>query len=389
MSETMMFVIFGGVIIFGLMATVLYYVARYYFRSHEEDRELAPGLRKEVESEALEQKPEEVQPQLEEKVEKKEPPSPPKAKDLREALLNTRQTLWGRVSQVFGQGATLSDESMESLEEILYTSDLGPATVQRLVESVGETLSSSEKLDIENVSAALRKEMMSIFNSLNYTELDEVSHILNLNAEKSSSDPQVWMIVGVNGVGKTTTIGKLAYQVVQKGQKVMVVAGDTFRAAAGEQLKVWSERAEVEFFHPPGVTDPSAVAFDACSSARSKNVDVVIIDTAGRLHTQDHLMKELEKMKRVVQKVLPEAPHEVFVVLDANSGQNALVQARSFNQSVDLTGAILTKLDGSAKGGVAVGLACELKLPIKMIGVGEGLGDLQPFHSKEFVESII
>ena len=309
---------------------------------------------------------------------------PKKVKDLHEALFNTRHTLWGRIKGTITGEKILSEDDMESLEEILYTSDLGPGTVQRLVEAVGETLVKSEKSNAKKVREALRAEMISIFGSLGHRELDEVSHILS-----GGQAPQVWMIVGVNGAGKTTTIGKLAHQMVQSGKKVMVVAGDTFRAAAGEQLKVWSERAQVEIFSPPGVTDPSAVAFDACSSARSKNFDVVIVDTAGRLHTQDHLMEELKKMRRVIQKVLSEAPHEVFAVLDANSGQNALIQAKSFNEAVELTGAILTKLDGSAKGGVAVGLACELKLPIKMIGVGEGLNDLRPFHSKEFVDSII
>jgi len=168
-----------------------------------------------------------------------------------------------------------------------------------------------------------------------------------------------------------------------------VAAGDTFRAAAGDQLKVWSERAQVEIFSPEGVKDPSAVAFDACQMSKARGFDVVIIDTAGRLHTQDNLMEELRKMKRVVQKVIPEGPHETLLVLDANSGQNALMQARHFHHILELSGVVLTKMDGTAKGGVAVGLVCELELPIRLIGVGEGIQDLRPFKPKEFVSSIL
>ena len=303
-----------------------------------------------------------------------------KKKDLREALFHTRDTLWGRIKQALTKENTLSDDELEVVEEILYTSDLGAKTVQRLVSSVGKSL--VDKPDVETVRQSLRSEMLHIFNSL---PEDEFSCLFR----RHSQIPQVWMIVGVNGVGKTTTIGKLAYQAVQSGRKVMVVAGDTFRAAADKQLSVWSHRAEVELFSQSGVKDPSAVAYDACVSAQAKGIEVVIVDTAGRLHTQGHLMEELKKMKRVIQKVLPEAPHEILIVLDANSGQNTLVQAKSFHDSLSLTGAILTKLDGSSKGGVALGLAYELKLPIRMIGVGESLGDLRSFHSQEFVNSII
>ena len=175
----------------------------------------------------------------------------------------------------------------------------------------------------------------------------------------------------------------------QNGLKVLVAAGDTFRAAAGEQLETWTQRAQVEIFSPPGVKDPSAVAFDACQKGKSGGFDIVIIDTAGRLHTQDNLMEELKKMKRVIAKVDDSAPHQTLIVLDANSGQNALMQAKNFNNILDLSGAILTKLDGTAKGGVAIGLAGELSLPIRAIGVGEGLNDLRPFKPKEFVDSII
>jgi fused signal recognition particle receptor len=197
------------------------------------------------------------------------------------------------------------------------------------------------------------------------------------------------MVVGVNGAGKTTSIGKIASQLAQGGKKVLVAAGDTFRAAAGSQLKVWTERAQVEIFAPEGVTDPSAVAFDAVQKGVAKGFDVIIVDTAGRLHTQQNLMEEIKKMKRVMQKVIPTSPHEVLLVLDSNQGQNALLQAKEFHRALGVTGVVLTKLDGSAKGGVAVGVAHELELPIKLIGVGEKMGDLRPFSAKSFVESIL
>jgi fused signal recognition particle receptor len=193
----------------------------------------------------------------------------------------------------------------------------------------------------------------------------------------------------VNGAGKTTTIGKLARRFAQSGRRVLVAAGDTFRAAAADQLKIWTDRAQVEIFSPENVTDPSAVAFMAVEAAQGGGFDIVIIDTAGRLHTQKNLMEELRKMKRVMQKKIESAPHEVLLVLDANSGQNALVQAREFHQALGVTGVVLTKLDGTAKGGVAVGLACELQIPIKLIGVGEGIEDLRRFSSREFVDSIL
>jgi fused signal recognition particle receptor len=209
-------------------------------------------------------------------------------------------------------------------------------------------------------------------------------HFLHLQQK-----PAVWMIVGVNGAGKTTSIGKMAALLAHGGKKVLVAAGDTFRAAAGNQLKSWTERAEVEIFSPPGVTDPSAVAFDAIAKAKAQNYDVVIVDTAGRLHTQANLMEELKKMKRVMSKVIANAPHETLIVLDANSGQNALLQAKQFHEAIGLTGVVLTKMDGTAKGGVAVGLANELQIPIRLIGVGEKIGDLRPFSAKEFVDSIL
>ncbi|NQZ00860.1 MAG: signal recognition particle-docking protein FtsY [Bdellovibrionales bacterium] len=306
-----------------------------------------------------------------------------------QVMEKTRASFFSRLKSVFSAEKGLEGEDLEDLEEILYTSDLGPQTVQRLMDAVEEHLSGADKKDLDKVVGSLKSEMSKIFSELEHlrVEPDNLEDAFSWPSEPG--DLQVWLIVGVNGAGKTTTIGKLANVVAKKGLKAMVAAGDTFRAAAGEQLKAWSERAQVEIFSPENVTDPSAVAFDACSSAKAKGFDVVIIDTAGRLHTHKNLMEELKKMKRVVQKVVPEAPHEALVVLDANSGQNALIQAKEFNQAIELTGAVLTKLDGSAKGGVAVGLAFELGLPVRLIGVGEGIEDIQPFKSAEFVDSIL
>lgn len=300
---------------------------------------------------------------------------------LNKALAGTKQRFWGRL-QALWSGPSLAD--LEEIEEILYTSDLGPQTVERLLETIKQSLSRSEKSDSEIVRAALRTEILQMFIKTQGTEEPK-----ELFEKFNFQHPSVWMVVGVNGAGKTTSIGKIASQLAQSGKKVMLAAGDTFRAAAGNQLKVWTERAQVEIFSPEGVTDPSAVAFDAIQKGIAKGFDVIIVDTAGRLHTQQNLMEEIKKMKRVIQKVIPAAPHEVLLVLDSNQGQNALIQAKEFHKALGVTGVVLTKLDGTAKGGVAVGVAHELELPIKLIGVGEKMEDLRTFSAKSFVESIL
>lgn len=343
-------------------------------------------------------------------------------KPLSSALEKTRGSFFGRLRSIFSQKDLLTAGELEEIEEILYTSDLGPQTVQRLLDAVEGKLRSSGSGGFDSVREAIKAEMIAIFDSApaklrsngNGSAIEPIS---NGNGNGHSHDwdvaraivhhageeyleglenlniwnhkPAVLLVVGVNGAGKTTTIGKLSRRIAQSGRKVLVAAGDTFRAAAGEQLKVWTERAAVEIFSPPNVTDPSAVAFDACQNAVAKGFDVVIIDTAGRLHTQKNLMEELKKLKRVITKIIPEAPHETLLVLDANNGQNALQQAREFHGALNVSGVVLTKLDGTAKGGIAVGLACELGLPIKLIGVGEGIEDLRAFSSREFVDSII
>ncbi len=317
-------------------------------------------------------------------------------KPLASALSNTRSSFFGRLQKIFGSKSALTASELDEVEEILYTSDLGPQTVQRLLEAVQAKLKSGGGSGFEAVRTALKEQMLEIFSTLETgAKTPEVHHGSETYLEGLERlaiwdhKPAVIMVVGVNGAGKTTTIGKLSRRLAQSGRRVLVAAGDTFRAAAGDQLKVWTERAQVEIYSPEGVTEPSAVAFKACEQALAGGFDVVIIDTAGRLHTQKNLMEELKKMKRVMSKPLPTAPHEVLLVLDANSGQNALIQAREFHQAIGVTGVVLTKLDGSAKGGVAVGLACELGLPIKLIGVGEGIDDLRRFQSEEFVDSII
>lgn len=311
---------------------------------------------------------------------------------LKQALRKTEESFFGRIKKAFQN----SDKKivLEQIEEILYTSDLGTTTVEKLLAAIETELSSKEMASLESVKNVLKNQMTEIFKVQNLKQVD--AHLIDL-VIPAAAGPTVVMIVGVNGAGKTTSIGKLAAQLAQQNKKVLVAAGDTFRAAAGGQLKEWTDRAQnssknqgaVEIYWPDNTTDPSAVAFDAVSKAKNQNFDFVLIDTAGRLHTQSHLMEELKKVKRVMTKVIPEAPHNTWIVLDANSGQNALIQAKEFNQALDLTGVILTKMDGTAKGGVALAIVDQMNLPIKLIGVGEKINDLRPFHSDEYIDSIL
>lgn len=304
--------------------------------------------------------------------------------ELKEALRKTEENLFGRIRQLF-KSSEENNSHLDEIEEILYTSDLGPTTVQRLMGALETKLPKKERADYEVVRNTLKEEIKHIF--LASHSASPVQGILS-KISFAENGPTVLMIVGVNGAGKTTSIGKISAQLAQQGKKVLVAAGDTFRAAAGGQLKVWTDRAQVQIYSPEGVTDPSAVAFDAVAMGKAQGYDVVIVDTAGRLHTQANLMEEIKKMKRVMTKVIPDAPHETLIVLDANSGQNALMQAKEFHTALGLTGAILTKMDGTAKGGVAVGLAQELQIPIKLIGVGERIQDLRTFSAQEFVDSL-
>jgi fused signal recognition particle receptor len=309
-------------------------------------------------------------------------PTPTKAlpKTLQEALQNTKKGFFGRIQSVLSGKSALSDSDIEEIEEVLYTSDLGPKAVQRLMLKMQTSLD-QKSLSSESIKSFFKTEILEVFTGL--------GEIPNLFLKQENGDPTVWMIVGVNGAGKTTTIGKLANRLSKDGKKVLIAAGDTFRAAAKEQLTVWSQRANVEIFAPEGIDSPSGLAFDATKKAKSEGFDFLIVDTAGRLHTQVNLMEELKKVKRVMDKALPGTPHETLLVLDSNQGQNALIQAKEFHNALGLTGVILTKLDGTAKGGVALGVAVELSVPIRLIGVGEGVDDLRDFNSQEFVDSIL
>jgi fused signal recognition particle receptor len=300
---------------------------------------------------------------------------------LEEALSNTKKGFWGRLSQVISAENKLDSGELEGIEEVLYTSDLGPKTVHKLLMQIQNKLK-EEQVTAESLRNLLKEEMREIFKS-NSSSLSMITN------KELKNKPEVWMIVGVNGAGKTTSIGKLANKLASQNLKVMIAAGDTFRAAAKEQLKVWADRSSVLFFSPEGVNNPSGVAFDAVKEAQKEQVDVLIVDTAGRLHTQAHLMEELKKIKRVMDKAMPGTPHEVLLVLDANSGQNALIQAKEFNDAIGVTGVILTKMDGTAKGGVALGVVSDLNLNIKLIGVGEKVEDLRTFNTDEFINSII
>lgn len=380
--------LFVAVLFTVIIGVIMYAGYRSFKRSEAKDKaaELAHTAKKDlIPSEATEQK-EQVLAHVDstgQVVSDISAPSFEKAVDLKEALKKTEENLFGRIRSLFKSSGPAPH--LEEIEEVLYTSDLGPKTVQRLMGAVEDRLSKKEKGDYETVRGALKEEIKNIFADSHSAAVDE--NILS-KIKFASEGPTVLMIVGVNGAGKTTSIGKISAQLAKEGKKVLVAAGDTFRAAAGGQLKVWTDRASVEIFSPEGVTDPSAVAFDAVSKGKAQGYDVVIVDTAGRLHTQANLMEEIKKMKRVMTKVIAEAPHETLIVLDANSGQNALMQAKEFHTALGLTGAVLTKMDGTAKGGVAVGLAQELQIPIKLIGVGERIQDLRPFSSQEFVDSL-
>ncbi len=305
--------------------------------------------------------------------------------DLKSALKKTEENFFGRIRRAFGNADKKA--VLEEVEEVLYTSDLGPATVQKLLDVVDGELSSKEMKDIDAVKAALKGEMIEILKG-HHSDEQKQKPVAEL-IRKAAAGPTVLMVVGVNGAGKTTSIGKITAQLASQNYKVLVAAGDTFRAAAGGQLKEWTSRAQAEIFWPENVTDPSAVAFDAVSKAKAQNFDFLILDTAGRLHTQSHLMEELKKVKRVMTKVIPEAPHETWIVLDANSGQNALMQAKEFNQALGLTGVVMTKMDGTAKGGVALGVVDQIHIPIKLVGIGEKITDLKSFNYKEYVDSIL
>jgi fused signal recognition particle receptor len=298
------------------------------------------------------------------------------------AIEKTRDTLNTRLDSVFEGRKTIDDAFLDELEEMLISTDIGVATTLSVIETVRRGVSRAEIRDLDALKAAIKKELLDILNHAtergvaDERELDE------------SIKPYVLMVVGVNGVGKTTTIGKLAQRIKDEGNDVLICAADTFRAAASDQLEIWAKRAGVEIVQQKSGTDPAAVLFDALAAAKARSSDVLIVDTAGRLHNKANLMAELEKMKRIAGREVAGAPHETLLVIDAVTGQNGLEQARQFMKTADVTGVVLTKLDGTAKGGIAVAIAKELKIPIRYVGIGEQVDDLMVFDAESYVNGL-
>ncbi|MDD4087487.1 MAG: signal recognition particle-docking protein FtsY [Bacteroidales bacterium] len=304
-----------------------------------------------------------------------------KKQDLDKGLEKTKSSVFGKLTKAIAGKAKVDDEVLDQLEEILVTSDVGVHTTLKIIERIEARVARDKYLGTNELNAILKEEIVELLkenNSGDGTDFD-------LPAE---TKPYVIMVVGVNGVGKTTTIGKLAYNFKKAGKVVMLGAADTFRAAAVDQLKIWGQRVDVPVVAQAMGSDPASVAFDTVKSAVSQQADVVIIDTAGRLHNKINLMKELTKIKTVMQKVVADAPHEILLVLDASTGQNAIEQARQFIAATEVNALALTKLDGTAKGGVVIGISDQFKIPVKYIGIGEKMEDLQLFDRKLFVETL-
>ncbi len=294
---------------------------------------------------------------------------------LKEGLQKTRKNFTERIEVLVGMSAEIDDDFLDELEMILLSADVGAKTTEKLIEAVRQAARKKEIGGTEDVVPFLKKYLTQML-----TEEGQRTRI--------SGTPTVILVVGVNGVGKTTTIGKLANYFHMLNYKVMIAAADTFRAAASEQLEIWGKRAECDVIKHAEGADPAAVVFDAMKSAIARKADVLFIDTAGRLHNKANLMNELEKIHRVIKREVPEAPHETFLVLDATTGQNAITQAKVFTETANVTGVVLTKLDGTAKGGVVIAIREELGLPVKWIGVGEGIMDFRPFEPEKFVDAL-
>ncbi len=305
-----------------------------------------------------------------------------KKKDLDEGLDKTKKSFFSKISRAVAGKSTVDEEVLDNLEEILISSDVGLETTIRIIDRIEARVAEDKYMNTSELNAILRDEIVQLLSENNTTGIEDFD--LPDNAQK----PYVILVVGVNGVGKTTTIGKLAYQFTQQGKKVIIGAGDTFRAAAVDQLEIWSKRVGCDFYSKGMDTDPSAVAFETVQKAIQHDLDIAIIDTAGRLHTKKHLMRELSKMRKSTNKSMEGAPHEVLLVLDATTGQNAIEQCKKFTEATEVTALALTKLDGTAKGGVAIGISDQFKIPIKYIGVGEEIEKLQVFNKKAFVEQL-
>ena len=304
-----------------------------------------------------------------------------KKESLDKGLEKTRESVFSKISRAVVGKSKVDDEVLDNLEEVLVTSDVGVDTTLKIISRIEQRVSKDKYVNADELNDILRDEIIALLEENKAGEVKNFEESLN-------KKPYVMMVVGVNGVGKTTTIGKLANQFNKAGKKVVTGAADTFRAAAVDQLIVWGDRAGVPVIHQKMGSDPASVAFDTVQSAKAQDADVVIIDTAGRLHNKAGLMGELTKIKRVMQKVIPDAPHEILLVLDGSTGQNAFEQAKQFIAATEVNALALTKLDGTAKGGVVIGISDQFKIPVKYIGVGEQIDDLQLFDRRAFVESL-
>ncbi|HLZ00167.1 MAG TPA: signal recognition particle-docking protein FtsY [Candidatus Angelobacter sp.] len=296
---------------------------------------------------------------------------------MKQAVTRTRENLSERIDDLVSLGKEIDREDLDELEAILITADLGAKTTAEILDSLRDRADRKQIKDVNELKRLIKEQLLEILNATPPRA-----------GKNPDGEPEVVMVVGVNGTGKTTTIGKLAHALRGEGKNVLLCAADTFRAAAIDQLEVWGSRTGTEVIRTKPGGDPAAVLFDAMNAARARHTDTVIVDTAGRLHTKASLMLELEKMKRTAQRIIPGAPHEVLLVMDATTGQNGLQQARQFTESAGVTGIVLTKLDGTAKGGVVVAISRELGLPVRWVGVGEKAGDLLPFNAQNFVDSL-
>ncbi len=303
-----------------------------------------------------------------------------KKETLDKGLEKSKTSFFSKLSKAVAGKSKVDDDVLDNLEEILVSSDVGVETTLKVITRIEKRVAADKYLGIEELNQILREEIAGLLSETNTGEATEF-------VVPIQTKPYVLMVVGVNGVGKTTTIGKLAYQFKKAGYKVVLGAADTFRAAAIDQLQIWADRVDVPIVRQNMGSDPASVAFDTLQSAVAQNADVVIIDTAGRLHNKINLMNELTKVKRVMQKVVADAPHDVLLVLDGSTGQNAFEQAKQFTAATEVTALAVTKLDGTAKGGVVIGISDQFKIPVKYIGIGEGIEDLQVFNKYEFVDS--
>ena len=304
-----------------------------------------------------------------------------KKENLNKGLEKTKESVFKKLSRVVVGKSKVDEEVLDNLEDVLITSDVGVETTINIIRRIESRVDRDKYMGTQELNAILKEEIAALLKENDIEEFNDYSFI-------SGKKPYVIMVVGVNGVGKTTTIGKLAYQFKKAGNKVLLGAADTFRAAAVNQLAIWADWVDVEIIKQDMGSDPASVAYDTLSSAKANDFDVVIIDTAGRLHNRVNLMNELTKIRNVMKKVIPDAPHEILLILDGSTGQNAFEQAKQFTKATEVNALALTKLDGTAKGGVVIGISDQFKIPVKYIGIGEGVDDIQIFNKYEFVDSL-